>query len=167
MGEHGQPDIVHVIKGRAHVDVRASAQNNGGAARSQRQRQQQGLQHQHDRAGAAAFPRLVHVQKVIAGMNLLAGDELQHLRTEFRALHFGVAKHRRRPHRSEMLRRQPRLFPVRADILDAHRTPGYDGKAQRAAQDLAAAFAVGTVDDEKSRHLLNLSALKVDPKNSS
>jgi len=77
------------------------------------------------------------------------------LRAEFRALHFGIAEHRRRPHRSQMLRRQPRLFPVRAELFDAHRTPGDGGQTQRAAQDLPAAFAMGTVDDELICHLLN------------
>jgi len=99
-------------------------------------------------------------REVIAGPNRLAGNELQRLRAEFRALHFGVAEHRRRPYRSQMLRRQPRLFPVRAELLDAHRTPGDGGQTQRAAQDLPAAFSVGTVDDELIRHILNLPRAK-------
>jgi hypothetical protein len=36
-----------------------------------------------------------------------------------------------------------------------------------AAQDLPAAFAVGTIDDEKIRHLLHLPALKDDHKKQS
>ncbi len=43
--------------------------------------------------------------------------------------------------------------------------PGDGGQTQRAAQDLPAAFAVGTVDDQLSRHILNLPALNNDLEN--
>jgi len=59
----------------------------------------------------------------------------------------------------------PGFFLFAANVLDAHRASDDDGQTQRAAQDLPAAFAVGTVDDEKVRHLLNLSDLKDDPEN--
>jgi hypothetical protein len=58
-----------------------------------------------------------------------------------------------------MLRRQPRIFSVRAEVLEAQRAPGDDGQTQRAAQDLPAAFAVRTIDDENICHLLNLPAI--------
>lgn len=48
-------DPVVITAGKAHICVRAAAQNDGGTARFQRQRQQHGLQYQCDRPGAAAF----------------------------------------------------------------------------------------------------------------
>jgi hypothetical protein len=69
-----------------------------------------------------------------------------------RAFHLGARDRGRGLHRGEVLAHEPGLLAPRTNILDANRRARDDGQGQGAAQDLAAALALGAVDGLERGH---------------
>ena len=103
------------------------------------QRRQYRLQHQ--RAAARRADR----ETVVASAHL-SGREGHSGGTEGGPFDSSAAHFDRGQDRRQMLAQQPRPLAARANVLNAERLPGGQGKAQRITQDLPAAFAERSID---------------------
>ena len=123
----------------------AASDSGSRVAASQSQREQDGLQYQAGRPSAAPFPRLSHIEDVIARLRRSARRKSQGLRTKFIAAYLGVAYRGYGPHTGQVLRRQARVLAPGPDLLDPNRPASDGGQRQRGAQNLAAPLTVGAI----------------------
>jgi hypothetical protein len=108
-------------------------------------RRKRGSQHQTCPAGAAA-PRAAATSKRPATRpDRMPSGKVQFLRGECVSFERGITQHHGGPHRDQVLRRESRPPPARADADEPHRPAKQRGKRDTGARDLPAAFAMGVV----------------------
>ena len=105
--------------------------------------------------------RLRHVEDVLAGPRRVAWRKAEFGGGELISRNRRSADCRRRPHRRQMLRQQPGIASAGADVDETKGARGHHRQAQGGAENLAAAFAMRTIESENIHRFRSLRALTV------
>jgi hypothetical protein len=134
-----QKNPINELKRRRFDVVRSAPQDKLRRTRRKKQRGQKGLK-QQQRA-----PRGPDVKDVLARCHGLLWFKPQRCGTDRSAFDKGSADSLRRQYGLQVLRTQPWLVAMFANVTQAKGPPGVKRQRQRSAQYLAAAFAVSAV----------------------
>jgi hypothetical protein len=148
--QQGQVNLLYIVHRWAPLNVGSTHEGNLRSTRSihsggKGQWPEHGLKHQTYRTRSTNLPAIA--SRLGRRRWLKDEDSGPEFRTFYRrATYLGNCSNS-----SEMLRSQPRFFPMGADVVDAHRCSGDGSQGESCTNELSTPFAIGPVNRQ---HLL-------------